>query len=210
MQDELEKYVCEHSAKEHPGLEWIRRQTHLRTSRSHMLSGPVQGALIQMIVRTTAARKVLEIGTFTGYSSACIALALPPDGHLDTLEKNDELISVIDEGWRRIGVRDRITLIQGPALETLGTLEGPYDLVYIDADKREYPQYFEAVLPLVRPGGLILADNTLWGGKIVQDPLPTDAQSRGVMAFNDMAAACDAVETVILPLRDGLTLIRKK
>lgn len=214
MIDPSYKYIEEHSVPEAEGLAWIRRQTNLRTNYARMMSGPLQGSIITMLTKLCKVKNALEIGTFTGYTSVCIANGLASDGHLDTLEKNDELVDVIREGWEKCGVSDKITLHNGCALELLGEMVGEkaefYDLVYIDADKREYRQYFEAVLPLVRPGGLIMADNTLWDGKVLEDPLPVDHQTREIYAFNEMVAADFRVETVILPLRDGLSLIRKK
>lgn len=208
--DKLYQYISEHSAPQSEALEWIRRQTFLRTNHARMLSGPVQGSLLTMLVQCTGTVRALEIGTFTGYASVCIAQGLSEGGHLDTLEINDELVDLIHQGWQRAGVADRISLIAGPALETLGRLHGPYDFVYIDANKREYCAYYDAVLPLVRPGGLILADNTLWDCKILEEPLPVDAQTQEIARFNDKIAADDAVTVVMLPLRDGLTMIRKK
>lgn len=239
MTDPTYKYIEEHSVPEATGLDWIRRQTNLRTNYARMMSGPLQGTIITMLTKLCGVRNALEIGTFTGYTSVCIARGLAEGGHLDTLEKNDELEDIIREGWDRCGVSDKITLRFGSALDLLaqmaaqagtggtgGTGEDltseaycensvtskwqPYDLVYIDADKREYRQYFEAVLPLVRHGGLIMADNTLWDGKVLEDPLPVDHQTQEIYAFNEMVASDPRVETVILPLRDGLSLIRRR
>lgn len=213
--DKIYRYITEHSTPESEALAWIRRQTNLKTNHARMLSGPVQGQLLTILTQISGARRALEIGTFTGYASVCIACGLPADGHLDTLEINDELDSLIHAGWERAGVSGKITLHTGPALETIGRLRTdnvfvPYDLVYIDANKREYCAYYEAVLPLVRPGGLILADNTLWDGKILEDPLPQDAQTVEIARFNDLVASDPRVDTVILPLRDGLTVLRVK
>ena len=145
-------------------------------------------------------------------------MALPGDGHLDTLEINDELEDLILEGFRRAGVEDRVSLVIGDAKESLARLRKEiledgnrpmYDLVYIDANKREYPEYYRLVFDIVRPGGYILADNVLWDGKVCQDPLPQDRQTLGIAGFNDMAAADPRVESVIIPVRDGLNFIRK-
>lgn len=215
--DKIYKYIAAHSVSESEDLLWIRRQTHLHTNHARMLSGEVQGALLTLLVRSIGAKRILEIGTFTGYATACLAKGLPEDGgHIDSLEINDELVGLIKEGWERAGVADRISLHVGDALETLSKLaggtgaDGFYDLVYIDANKREYCAYYEAVLPLVRPGGVILADNTLWDGKVVEDPLPTDAQTQEILRFNEKVAADPRVECVIIPLRDGLSFIRKR
>jgi predicted O-methyltransferase YrrM len=168
---------------------------------------------MRMIVQMSGAKRILELGTFTGYSAICLASALPSDGHLDTLELNDELEDLILEGFERAGLADVIDLHIGDCKETLRRFreEGrEYDLVYMDANKREYPEYYELVFDMVRPGGLILADNVLWDGKVCEDPMPQDKQTLGIARFNDMVTEDRRVESVILPLRDGLNLIRKK
>ena len=210
MESASEKYLREHSSPQSEALEWIEKQTNIRTNYPRMLSGAVQGRLLTILAEISNARKVLEIGTFTGYSATCLAYGLPEDGHIDTLEINDELEDLIREGWSRAGVEGKITLHIGDARKTIATLEGPYDLVYIDANKREYSDYYDLVFDLVRPGGLILADDVLWDGKLWQDPLPQDKQTLGIAAFNDKVMADPRVESVLLPIRDGLNVIRKK
>lgn len=205
-----EQYVAEHSSPQSEALEWIQKQTHIRTNYPRMLTGAVQGRFLTMLAQISGAERVLEIGTFTGYSSTCFAYGIKEGGMVDTLEINDELEDLIREGWERAGVRDRITLHIGDAKETLRTLSGPYDIVYMDANKREYCDYYDLIFDLVRPGGLILADDVLWDGKLWQDPMPSDKQTLGIAAFNDMVAADSRVESVILPWRDGLNIIRKK
>lgn len=205
-----EQYVAEHSSPQSEALEWIQKQTHIRTNYPRMLTGAVQGRFLTMLARISGAERVLEIGTFTGYSSTCFAYGIKEGGMVDTLEINDELEDLILEGWERAGVRDRITLHIGDAKETLRTLSGPYDIVYMDANKREYCDYYDLIFDLVRPGGLILADDVLWDGKLWQDPMPSDKQTLGIAAFNDMVAEDSRVESVILPWRDGLNIIRKK
>lgn len=164
-----------------------------------------------MLTEMIRPARVLEIGTFTGYSAVCIAYGLPENGHLDTLEINDELEDLILEGFDRAGVSDKISLLIGDAKKTLERLKsGQYDMVYIDANKREYPEYYDLVFDMVRPGGYILADNVLWDGKVWLDPLPQDRQTQGIAAFNSIVARDPRVESVILPVRDGLNLIRKK
>lgn len=214
--EDLAKYIIAHSIPEHEALKWIRKQTNLRTNHARMLSGPTQGALLTTLVQLSGAKRILEIGTFTGYATCCLALGLEGEGHIDTLEINDELNDLITAGWERAGVASIVSLHNGDALETLKNLaagcasDGLYDLVFIDANKRHYRAYYDLVFPMVRKGGLILADNTLWDGKILQDPLPSDAQTQEIARFNDMVAADDRVSAFILPLRDGLTFIRKK
>ena len=210
MESASEKYLREHSSPQSEALEWIEKQTNIRTNYPRMLSGAVQGRLLTILAEISNARNVLEIGTFTGYSATCLAYGLPEEGHIDTLEINDELEDLIREGWSRAGVEGKITLHIGDARKTLTSLEGPYDLVYIDANKREYSEYYDLVFDLVRPGGLILVDDVLWDGKLWQDPLPQDKQTLGIAAFNDKVMADPRVESVLLPIRDGLNVIRKK
>ena len=205
-----EKYIRDHSTAETDALKWVDRETHLKTIYPQMLSGPVQGRLLTMIAEMISATRVLEIGTFTGYSTICLAYGLSEGGHIDALEINDELEDIIREGWARAGVSEKITLHIGDAKETLKSLEGPYDLVFMDANKREYCDYYELVMPLLRKGGIILADDILWDGKLFENPVPKDAQTQGIASFNDMVAEDKRVEVVILPLRDGLSIIRKK
>lgn len=212
--DILDRYIAEHSSGQTDALAWIERQTNIRTNHARMLSGAVQGRFLTMLTEMIRPAKALEIGTFTGYSAVCIASGLPEGGHLDTLEINDELEDLILEGFDRAGMADRITLRTGDAKETLQRLKadgaGPYDLVYIDANKREYCTYYELVFDMVRTGGYILADNVLWDGKVCLDPLPGDRQTREIARFNDMVRVDPRVESVILPVRDGLNIIRKK
>lgn len=205
--------MIECSSPQGEALDWLQKQTNIRTNHARMLSGPVQGRFLKMIVEMCGARRVLELGSFTGYSGICLASGLPEDGHLDTLEINDELEDLILEGFSRAGLRERISLHIGDCLDTLKRFreEGrePYDLVFIDANKRDYPEYYELVFDLVRPGGWILADNVLWDGKVALDPLPQDRQTLGIDNFNRRVASDPRVESVIIPIRDGLNLIHK-
>lgn len=210
MESALDKYLREHSSAQDDALLWIQKQTNMYTNYPRMMSGPVQGALLKILTEISGARRVLEIGTYTGYSAVCIASGLPADGRLDTLELNDEMEDLILEGFRRAGLSDRISLHIGDAKESLASLQGPYDMVFIDADKREYLKYYEAVFDKVRPGGLIVADDVLWDGKVYEENVPTDSQTAGITAFNDAVAADPRVENVIIPLRDGLNVIMKK
>lgn len=205
--------MIECSSPQGEALDWLQKQTNIRTNHARMLSGPVQGRFLKMIVEMCGARRVLELGSFTGYSGICLASGLPEDGHMDTLEINDELEDLILEGFSRAGLRERISLHIGDCLETLKRFreEGrePYDLVFIDANKRDYPEYYELVFDLVRPGGWILADNVLWDGKVALDPMPQDRQTLGIDSFNRRVASDPRVESVIIPIRDGLNLIHK-
>lgn len=211
--EKIYHYIKDHATSPDPALEWVEKQTHIRTNHPRMLSGSVQGQVMRMLAQISGASRILELGTFTGYSAICLASALPADGHLDTLEINDELEDLILEGFERAGLADRISLHIGDCKETLRRFreEGrEYDLVYMDANKREYCEYYELIFDMVRPGGLILADNVLWDGKVCQDPMPQDKQTLGIARFNDMVSADPRVESVILPIRDGLNIIRKK
>lgn len=210
MESALNRYIRRHSTLPSEALLWIEKQTNIRTNYPRMLSGPVQGELLKMLVEISGAERVLEIGSFTGYSSACMALGLPEGGHIDALELNDELEELMREGWERAGVSDLITLHLGGAVQTLGSLDGGYDFAFIDANKRQYLEYYELVLPLMRSGGLIVADDVLWDGKVYADIPSGDAQTRALLEFNDRVASDPRVEVVMLPLRDGLSLIRKR
>ena len=216
--DRLSRYLAEHSTGQTEALGWIERQTHVRTNHARMLTGAVQGRFLKMLVGALSPERVLEIGTFTGYSAVCMAMSLPAGGHLDTLEINDELEDLIMEGFDRAGVGEKVSLIIGDAKESLAMLRKEiledgarpeYDLVYIDANKREYPEYYGLVFDIVKAGGYILADNVLWDGKVLEDPMPTDRQTLGIAEFNDMVARDPRVESVIIPVRDGLNFIRK-
>lgn len=211
--EKIYKYIAEHATSQSEALKWVEKQTHIRTNHARMLSGAVQGQVMRMIVQMSGAKDILELGTFTGYSAICLAAATSEEGHLDTLEINDELEDLILEGFERAGLSEKISLHIGDCKETLKGFaeEGRmYDLVYMDANKREYCEYYDLIFDMVRPGGLILADNVLWDGKVCQDPLPQDKQTLGIAAFNDRIKEDRRVESVILPLRDGLNLIRKK
>ena len=222
--EHIYKYIEEHATRESEAMSWVAKQTHIRTNHARMISGSIQGELLRIIVQTSGAKRILELGTFTGYSAISLASALPEDGHLDTLELNDELEDLILEGFDRAGLSGKIALHIGDCKETLqrfrtemGLTDGStadsamlYDIVYMDANKREYCEYYDLIFDMVRPGGLILADNVLWDGKVCQDPLPQDKQTLGIARFNDMVSADPRVESVILPLRDGLNIIRKK
>ena len=208
--DALERYVREMSSPQGAALDWVERQSWLRTSHGRQVSGPAVGALLRQLVLLLQPRRVLEIGTFSGYSTIWMAGALPEGGRIDTIEINDEMEDLIREGFDRAGLAGRIRLVIGDALDVLPMIDETYDMVYIDADKREYVAYYQSVFDLVRPGGLIVADNVLWDGKVCDGEPPRDQQTRGILAFNDLLSGDDRVEHFILPLRDGLHIVRKK
>ena len=207
--DALERYILENSTPQSEALAWLERQSWLRTSHGRQISGPTLGALLRHIVLMLQPQRVLEIGTFSGYSTIWMAGALPEGGRIDTLEINDEMEPLIREGLAHAGVSDRVRLVIGDALDILPMIEETYDLVYIDGNKREYVAYYQSVIDLVRPGGWILADNVLWDGQVAVGD-PRSQQTRSIQAFNDLVAGDDRVENFILPLRDGLNIIRKK
>jgi caffeoyl-CoA O-methyltransferase len=176
-----------------------------------MQVAPEQGTFLMLLVRTIGARRAVEVGTFTGYSSLCIARGLPPDGHLLCCDVSEEWTAIAREYWRRAGVEDRIELRIAPALETLASLpdDSTIDFAFIDADKPNYRNYYEALLPRVRPNGVIGVDNVLWSGLVI-DRKADDDNTRAIKEFNDFLAADDRVDVVMLPLADGLTLARKR
>ena len=206
--DALERYVLENSSPQGEALAWLERQSWLRTSHGRQIAGPALGALLRHIVLMLKPQRILEIGTFSGYSTIWMAGALPEGGRIDTLEINDEMEALIREGFARAGVTDRVRLLIGDALDILPMIDGTYDLVYIDGNKREYVAYYQSVIDLVRPGGWILADNVLWDGQVAVGD-PRSQQTRSIQAFNDLVVGDKRVENFILPLRDGLNIIRK-
>lgn len=208
--DALDRYLAENSTPVSPVLDWLERQTHLRTNHARMLSGRQVGALLHHITLMLAPSRVLELGVFTGYSSICIASALREGAMLDSIEINDELEDLIREGFVRAGVSERINLIFGDAGALIPGLDATYDLAYIDANKREYALYYSEVIDKVRSGGYIIADNVLWDGKVYGECGARDPQTQGIEEFNRIVAEDDRVENFILPLRDGLNIIRKK
>ena len=207
----LDEYISSHSSPENAVLEAITHDTHVHILNPHMLSGHVQGRVLSMISHMIRPKRILELGTFTGYSALCLAEGLAEGGKVVTIEHNDELEETIRRNIARSQLGERIELVIGDAKEVLyrPSLADTFDLVFIDADKREYCAYLEAVYPLVTVGGFILADNTLWDGHIIDPAYDKDKQTLGLRAFNDKLAEDERFEQVILPLRDGLTLIRK-
>ncbi len=205
MDAELESYVLAHIAPEPEHLARLDRHTQLHHLYPHQCSGHLQGRVLSMLSALTAPRRILELGTFTGYSALCLAEGLDPDGELHTVEHNDEDADALTSLFAG---DSRIKLHIGDAAELIEELPGPWDLAFIDANKREYVRYLQLLLPKMAPGALIIADNTLWAGKVA-DPSETDAQTRGIREFNDLVKSlADRLHPVILPLRDGMTLMR--
>lgn len=204
---ELEEYITAHSEQESEVLAALRRATHLNVMRPRMLSGNMQGQLLKMFCRMIGARRVLEIGTYTGYAAISLAEGLEEDGIIYTIDINDEIEDIAREYIRKSGLEERIRFLLGDACELIPDLAETFDLVFIDADKRQYPEYYRLIFDKLKPGGIIVADDVLWEGKVLTDK---DAQTRGIMAFNDLVAGDERVEKLILPVRHGLMLIRKK
>ena len=211
MSEELEEYILSHIDDEGDALARLNRETHIYHLRPRMCSGHLQGRLLKMFVRMINPQNILELGTFTGYSALCLAEGLiAPDGELHTIEIDDELEDFIRSHFETSPLADRIHLHIGDARDILPTIDKTFDLVFMDANKREYSEYYNLVFPRLAPGGFIIADNTLWDGKVVDWGKKLDAQTEGILKFNDYVAQDDRVEKVIIPLRDGLTIIYKK
>jgi predicted O-methyltransferase YrrM len=208
LDNDFENYLTSHTSPEDKVLAELTRVTNLTTYNPRMLSGRQQGLFLQFICRMLKPERVLEIGTFTGYSAICLARGIMPNGHLDTIEVNDELRDLILKYFKLAKVEDNITLHLGNALKIIPSLNQEYDMVYIDGDKREYPEYYKIIQPLVKTGGFIIADNVLWNGKVT-DPNSNDQHTRAISEFNDLVQHDDSVENVLLPIRDGLMVIRK-
>ena len=214
----LSEYIEQHSSPESDVLQQITRSTHLEVINPRMSSGHVQGRVLSMISQMIQPQRILELGTFTGYSALCLAEGLTEDGQLLTIEHNDEMEDSIRRNLALSPIGDKVQLLIGDAKEELRRLgerknaKGAelFDLAFIDADKKEYCDYLDLVLPLMRPGGWILADNTLWDGHIIDPAYDKDKQTVSLRAFNDKVAQDPQLEKVILPLRDGLTIIRVK
>ena len=210
--EEIEAYALDHSDAEPPLLARLNRDAHVKLWRPRMIAGHLQGRALKMCCRMMRPKRLLEIGTYTGYATFCLAEGTDPDAEIHTVELNDEMEPFFRTYWQEHPDRMKIHPHWDDIRRVLPQLgPEPFDLVYIDADKRDYCAYYDLVFPLVRPGGLILADNTLWSGKVVkEDATHADTQTRGIMAFNELIRNDNRVEKVLLPLRDGLTVIWKK
>jgi predicted O-methyltransferase YrrM len=206
----LEKYAGQHTSPELPVLSRLSRATHLRTHQPQMLSGHLQGAFLQMISHMIKPSAILEIGTFTGYSAICLAQGLQPGGKLITIDCNPEMEDFAHPYFMEAGLEDKIEMCVGDAAAIIQSISGPFDLVFIDADKESYVRYFELVYPLVPSGGYILADNTLWYGRVIKPGADTDRETAGIVRYNTFVNQHSGVENVLLPLRDGIMIARKK
>lgn len=207
---EIDSYILDHIDEEDPVLAELDRETHLKVLGARMLSGHLQGQILTMISKMIQPTTILELGTFTGYSAICLSKGLKAGGKLVTIEVDDELEALAKKYFKKAGLEDRIEQRIGSALEIIPILSEKFDLVFMDADKREYVQYYELLIDRMESGSYILADNTLWSGKVLDEPKADDLQTKGIVEFNKLLKNDHRVEKVILPLRDGMTLIRKK
>jgi predicted O-methyltransferase YrrM len=207
--ERIKQYILDHTSPEDPLLAELNRETWVQTIHPQMLAGHLQGKILEMISRMIRPSTILEIGTFTGYSSICLAKGLVENGILITIEKDDEIIDFARKYISKSGSSESIKLLSGDAREIIPTLKDSFDLVYLDAEKDEYLEYYKLVFEKVTSGGYILADNVLWGGKVLDKPEDGDHFTSGILAFNSYIKQDEKVEQVILPVRDGIMLIRK-
>lgn len=207
--DKLLEYVIENSQDEPQLLTELTRDTHLKVLQPRMLSGPLQGRFLSLLSKLMAPKRILEVGTFTGYATLCLAEGLPKDGMIDTLDKNEELLHFQRSFFDRSPWGKQIFQHCGDAIDLIPTLNGNYDLVFLDADKKNYLNYLELILPRLNKGGLLLSDNVLWSGKVLEETHRNDTDTAVLKEFNTLVAKHSSLETVLLPLRDGLTLSRK-
>lgn len=204
----LEQYLSQNSTRLDPVLEELIRVTHLKTFNPRMISGATQGKFLEFLCKMQNPQQILEVGTFTGFSTICMAKALNDNAKIDTIEINDELKDIIVDFLEKAGVSNKVNLHFGDANQIIPTLKNSYDLVFIDGDKRDYPNYYQLIFPLVKNGGFIIADNVLWNGKVL-DQKSIDDQTVAIRKFNDIVQNDLRVENILLPLRDGLMLIHK-
>jgi caffeoyl-CoA O-methyltransferase len=209
VEPQVEEYAEAHSSPNGELFQRLAAETHEKTEVPQMMVGQLEGAFLAFLVRMLGARRVLELGTFTGYSSISMALALPPGGRVITCDVNTETNAIAVRYAEEAGVADRIDYRLGPALETIAELDGPFDLVFIDADKVNYVNYYEATLPLLADTGLMVVDNTLWHGAVA-DPSDREESTNAIRALNDRVLEDERVENVLLTVRDGMNLVRRR
>lgn len=210
LPESIDEYVVKHSQQEPRVLQELSKETWQKVLNPRMLSGAFQGRVLSMISKIIQPKNVLEIGTYTGYSAICIAEGLHQDGVIDTIDKNEELEDLQNKYFEKSGNRKRIVQHVGNALEIIPTLNKTYDLVFIDADKSNYPSYFNMIIDKMNSGGIILSDNVLWSGKVVEKLDPKDIDTNALLKYNKLLNTDKRIETVLLPIRDGLTLSRVK
>ncbi len=203
--EKLLEYIENLTTPQSELLAALERETYQKTVLPQMISGHYQGRLLSLLSRLKQPKKILEIGTFTGYATLCLAEGLPPDGQILTIDKNDEFQAIQNKYFEQSAYRKQIHQIIGNARDIIPKLDATFDLVFLDADKRYYPQYFELILPKMTKGGLLISDNVLWYGKVVE-PEPKDAETKAIKHFNELLADDPRVESLILPVRDGLSV----
>jgi predicted O-methyltransferase YrrM len=208
--DNLDQYVCAHSENEPEILADLNRRTHVSVIQPRMLSGHYQGRVLSMLSHMIQPENVLEIGTYTGYSALCFAEGLKEKGHLTTIDVNEELEDFVAAYIEKAGMGDRITQMIGDAIDIIPTLDEQFDIVFIDADKKNYCKYYDLVFDKVKPGGYIIADNVLWSGKVLEDYNSLDRETKIIMDYNQKVHEDDRVQEVLFPIRDGLMIARKK
>lgn len=208
LPDHIDKYAVQHSQKEPEILQDLYRETWQKALVPRMISGHFQGRILSMISKLTSPRTVLEIGTYTGYSALCIAEGLQEGGVIHTLDHNEELFDFQRKYFDRSPYKENIVQHLGEALDLIPDIEGPFDLVFIDADKSNYTNYFNLIIDKMSPGGVILSDNVLWSGKVTEQPEEKDADTRELIRYNRLLNEDSRLETVLLPIRDGLTISR--
>ena len=209
VEERVERYAEEHTTPVAELFERLAAETRETSQSPQMMVGLLEGRFLELLVRQTGARRVLELGTFTGWSSIAMARGLPEDGRITTCDVDEETTAIARRYAEEAGVADRIEYRLGPAMETLVQLDGPFDLVFIDADKVSYVDYYEAVLPKLAPDGLIVADNVLWSGRVA-DPANDEENTRALRRFNDHVLQDERVECVMLTVRDGMLLVRRR
>ena len=207
---EIEKYILAHTQPEDDILKELDRQTNLKTLRPRMLSGHLQGEILKMISYMIKPQNILEIGTFTGYSAICLAKGLREDGKLFTIDIDDEIADFTKSFFDKVSMKDKIIFYVGDALKIVPKIDEKFDIVFIDADKRQYLDYYNLIFDKVNKDGFIIADNVLWGGKVVEKVDKNDKQTLGLLEFNNFIQNDDRVENVMFPIRDGLMVIKKK
>ena len=207
--EELEEYCEAHSTPESDLLYRLNRETNLKCIKPRMISGHLQGRLLSFISQMMRPKRILEIGTYTGYATLCLAEGLSDDGRIDTIEVDEELEEMIRRHFSQSAYNEKITLHIGDALQVLKQLDATWDLVFMDAEKDDYIAYYELVLPRLRQGGIILADNVLWSGKVIQEVKTGDKETRALMKFNDYILEDKRVKNFLLPFRDGIMVIEK-
>ncbi|HLU86680.1 MAG TPA: O-methyltransferase [Taishania sp.] len=210
ISDELDKYVCDHTENEPAYLQELNRRTHVEVLQPRMLSGHFQGRVLSMLSHMIRPNRILEIGTYTGYSALCLAEGLTVGGKLITIDVNEELEELVSEYIAKANMQDRVENLIGDAMEIIPTLDEEFDIVFIDADKKNYINYYNLVFDKVKSGGYIIADNVLWSGKVLEEYDSLDKNTKLLMDYNRMIHEDERVQDVLLPIRDGLMIARKK